>query len=162
MMRHPKVEPVDPLRVLQHIHGHLGWLAAAALVHPAIALRVPRAREDRPLRRAHWAVGLPTLLVTIVFGLGAGLYPQYTKRIKQTIFLDSPAVGYLFERKEHLAFGALAFAWAGAVAYLMAQRAGGPRGVRLSRLAARVYAMAAAAAIVAAGLATWVAAFRGL
>ena len=50
---------LDPLRVAEHIHGHLGWLAT---------------------------------------------------------------VGYLFERKEHLAFGCLLLAWAGAVAYLAASR----------------------------------------
>jgi len=103
----------DVARLGEHIHGHLGWLAAIALVHPAVLLRW---RE----RRAHLSVGLAVGLATLAGGLGAALYPTYRERLQPRIFAQAPAIGYLFERKEHLAFGALTLAWAGAVTYAAA------------------------------------------
>jgi hypothetical protein len=107
---------LDPLRLIEHIHGHLGWLSAAALVHPAIVLR------DRA-RRANLAVGLATTFVTVASGIGVWLYVSYREKLRQGIFLHAPAIGLLFERKEHLAFGAVVLAWAGASAYVAASRA---------------------------------------
>ena len=52
------------MRVLEHVHGHIGWLAALALVHPAILLRRPRCR-------AMLAAGAATLLATLAALLGA-------------------------------------------------------------------------------------------
>jgi uncharacterized membrane protein len=103
----------DTARLGEHIHGHLGWLSAIALVHPAIFLR----RRDR---RAHLSVALSVGLTTLAGALGASLYPSYRERLRPRIFAQAPAVGYLFERKEHLAFGAIAFAWAGALVYAAA------------------------------------------
>lgn len=99
------------LRVLEHVHGHLGWLAVAALLHPAIVLR-------RPRRRAALSVVLATLTLTLTAAAGVALYGPYRSLLKQRLFLDAPRVGWLFERKEHLAIGALAFAWVGCVAHL--------------------------------------------
>ncbi len=107
---------LDPMRVLEHVHGHLGWLSAASLLHPAIVLRNPR-------RRAHLAVGLSVAFVTATGAIGAYLYGPYRDTLKQQIFIHTPSVGYLFERKEHLAFGAVLLAWAGAIAYAAATRA---------------------------------------
>ncbi|MDP9148378.1 MAG: hypothetical protein M3O36_00335, partial [Myxococcota bacterium] len=109
---------LDPLRLEEHVHGHLGWLAVAALVHPAILLRGPR-------RRAHFAVGLAVALVSVTGALGVLLYGPYRDRLRQPLFARSAAIGYLFERKEHLAFGAFVFAWAGAIAYAAELRADG-------------------------------------
>jgi hypothetical protein len=106
---------LDLARVGEHLHGHLGWLAAIALVHPAILLR----RRDR---RAHLSVGLAVALATLAATLGASLYPAYRERLRQPIFAQAPSIGYLFERKEHLAFGVLLLAWTGAVAYVAASR----------------------------------------
>jgi hypothetical protein len=106
---------LDLARVGEHLHGHLGWLAAIALVHPAILLR----RHDR---RAHLSVALAVALATLAGGIGASLYPAYRERLRQPIFAQAPGVGYLFERKEHLAFGAILLAWTGAVAYVAAHR----------------------------------------
>ena len=39
--------PFDAARVGEHIHGHLGWLAAVALAHPAILLRQLGRRAHR-------------------------------------------------------------------------------------------------------------------
>ena len=101
------------LRVAEHIHGHMGWLSAAALMHPAILLR-------DPTRRSRLAVLLTTGFVTATGLLGAWIYPEYRARLKQAIFIHAPKIGWLFERKEHLAVGALAFAWIGCIAHLAA------------------------------------------
>src|SRR5262249_49004522 len=84
------------LRVLERIHGHLGWLSVAALLHPAIFLRNPR-------RRARLAVALATAFTVTTGLLGGYVYPEYRNRLKQHIFIEAPRVGWLFERKEHLA-----------------------------------------------------------
>ena len=97
---------VEPLRLLAELHGHLGWLAAAALVHPAILL-------SNPKRKAGLAVALASGLVSAGALSGALLYGTYRERIKPVLFAVSPTVGWMFERKEHLAFGAAALAWAG-------------------------------------------------
>lgn len=99
------------LRVVEHIHGHIGWLAAAALLHPAIMLRNPK-------RRAPLAVLLATAFVTVGGLMGVWIYPEYRIRLKQQIFVHAPVIGWLFERKEHLAVGCIAFAWIGCVAHL--------------------------------------------
>jgi len=106
---------LDLARVGEHLHGHLGWLAAIALVHPAILLRHHQ-------RRAHLSVALAVTLATLAGAIGASLYPSYRERLRQPIFAHAAVVGYLFERKEHLAFGAILLAWVGAVAYASAFR----------------------------------------
>jgi hypothetical protein len=102
----------DLARVGEHLHGHLGWLAAIALVHPAVLLR----RE----RRAHLSVALAVALATLAGALGVSLYPAYRESVRHPLFVESPGVGYLFERKEHLAFGAIVLAWVGALSYTAA------------------------------------------
>src|SRR5580658_8171343 len=115
------IDPHFGLRLAEHIHGHLGWLAAASLLHPAILLRNRK-------RRAHLSVFLTTAFVTVVGCMGALLYDPYRDNLKQRIFIDARWVGLLFERKEHLAFGAILLTWAGAVAYWVA--IGAAEGVR--------------------------------
>jgi hypothetical protein len=102
------------LRVAEHIHGHVGWLSVAALLHPAVLLRNPQ-------RRARLAVALATGFVTAGGLLGAWIYPQYRLHLKQAIFIHTPTIGWLFERKEHLAVGAIGFAWIGCIAHLTAK-----------------------------------------
>jgi hypothetical protein len=99
------------LRVLERIHGHLGWLAVAALLHPAILLRNPK-------RRARLAVGLAAGVTLVTSLMGGYIYPVYRERLKQHIFIATPRIGWLFERKEHLAVGAVALALVGCVAHL--------------------------------------------
>lgn len=144
---------LDPVRLVEHVHGHAGWLAAATLVHPAIVLRNPK-------RRAHLAVGLSTGFVTVAAAIGVWLYDVYRERLKQGIFLSAPSVGWLFERKEHLAFGAVLLAWAGAAAYYGATRASEKTSALLRVLAFRAFALAAAIAILVAVLGTIVAVHR--
>lgn len=98
------------LRVLEHVHGHLGWLAVAALLHPAIILRDPK-------RRARLSVTLATALVVTTASLGAWIYPDYRVQLKKRIFIESASVGWMFERKEHLAIAAVAFALVGFISH---------------------------------------------
>jgi hypothetical protein len=102
---------IPMLRLLERVHGHVGWLAVAALLHPAILLRDPR-------RRARLAVSLTTCAVAVTALLGATIYPDYRARVKQRIFLEAPTLGWMFERKEHLAVGVVLFALVGCAAHL--------------------------------------------
>jgi hypothetical protein len=131
----------------------MGWLAAAVLVHPAIVLR-------SRTRRAHVAVGLAAGFVTVASALGAWLYVAYRERLKQGIFMHAPSVGLLFERKEHLAFGAVVLAWAGAAAYFAAERASARTREGLRTIAFRAFCASAALSILVAVLGTIVAVYR--
>jgi hypothetical protein len=144
---------LDPVRVIEHVHGHLGWLAAAVLLHPAVVLR------DRT-RRAHWAVGLAAGLVTAASAMGLWLYVAYRERLKQGIFIHAPGVGLLFERKEHLAFGAVVLTWAGTAAYFAAIRATPATRKRLRTVAFRSFCASAALTVLVAVLGTVVAVYR--
>jgi ABC-type Mn2+/Zn2+ transport system permease subunit len=142
---------LDPLRLAEHVHGHLGWLAAALLVHPAIVLRDRR-------RRAHLAVILAFAFVTVASAMGAWIYVAYRDQLRRAIFLSWPAIGLLMERKEHLAFASVVFVWAGTAAYFGAPRAKeDSMRETLRTIAYRAFVCAAALAIVVALLGTIVA-----
>jgi hypothetical protein len=147
--------PFDVARVGEHVHGHLGWLAAAALAHPAILLR-------RMRRRAHLSVGLAVGFATAAGALGVGLYPAYRERLRQPIFASAPAIGYLFERKEHLAFGAVLMAWTGGLAYAASQFRCDDVGAgdALRKAACWAFVAAALLALTTALLGTLVASYR--
>ncbi len=147
--------PLDPLRVGEHLHGHLGWLAALALAHPAILLR-------NHGRRAHLSVALAVAVCTLAGAVGASLYPAYREKLRQPIFAQAPSIGFLFERKEHLAFGALLFAWMGAAAYWGASARYVDVGARTSLRKAAHWAFVASAilAFATAGLGTVIAVYR--
>ncbi len=131
---------VEVLRILERVHGHLGWLAAVALVHPAIVLRNPR-------RRARLAVVLATATATLAGGLGALIYDDYSRTLRRAIYLASVKHGLLFERKEHLAFAAIALAWAGCALHLSAR--GNDPGARHRARAAWIAFVASAALTIA-------------
>jgi hypothetical protein len=147
------VAGLDPLRVAEHLHGHIGWLTAIALVHPAVLLRSAK-------RRAHLSVGLAATAATVTGVLGVSLYNPYRDRLRQPIFAQAPGIGYLFERKEHLAFGAIVLAWAGAVAYAAATRADGRVRESLRRSAHWAFVSSAVLALATAVLGTIVATYK--
>ena len=153
---------IDPLRLREHIHGHLGWLAAAALAHPAIVLRARRGSSpgQGAWRPAHLSVALGAAMPTLAGALGLTLYPAYRTSLRQEIFAQAPTVGYLFERKEHLAFGAIFLAWAGAAGYVGAVRARGEVRQALNYSARVAFVAAAACAFVAASLGMIVASYK--
>jgi hypothetical protein len=148
---------LDAARIFEHVHGHIGWLAAAALIHPAIVLR-------NRSRRAHLAVALSTAFVTTGAAIGEYIYVAYRERLKQQIFIDAPSIGLLFERKEHLAFGAVLLAWIGCAAYFAAPRAAAAKQdslrLTLRTLAFRAFLGSAALTILVACLGTYVAIFK--
>ena len=123
------------LRVLERIHGHLGWLSVAALLHPAILLVNPR-------RRARLSVALAGGLAALTAALGATIYPDYRVQLKPSIFATAPSLGWLFERKEHLAVGAVAFALLGCVAHLALPAFEPGLRPRVGRLAHRSFVVA--------------------
>jgi hypothetical protein len=49
--------------------------------------------------------------VSAAFAAGIPLDLPYRGRLRQKVFIDSAALGWLFERKLHLSFGAVALAW---------------------------------------------------
>jgi hypothetical protein len=144
---------LDVVRIAEHVHGHLGWLAAAALLHPAILLRNVE-------RRAHLSVGLSTGFATAVGTLGAWLYGPYRDRLKQHLFIETRWVGLMFERKEHLAFGAILLAWAGASAYAVAIGARDDVRAPLRAFAFRAFSVSAGLALTTAALGTLVASYK--
>jgi hypothetical protein len=142
------------LRLLERIHGHLGWLSVAALLHPAIILR-------RPTRKAPLAVSLATGFVVVTALFGATIYPLYRDRIKQHIFIEAPRVGWMFERKEHLAVGAVAFALVGCVSHITLPLVADDGLKRtMQRLAHRAFVVAFALAFVVAILGVAVASYK--
>jgi hypothetical protein len=141
------------LRVLERVHGHLGWLSAAALLHPAIVLRNPK-------RHAKLSVVLATSFVCATGALGAYVYPEYRRLLKQHIFREAAAVGWMFERKEHLAVGAMAFALAGCVAHLSLRSFGEREQANIARLAHRSFVVSFALTLAVAVLGVAVASFK--
>jgi len=140
------------VRLLEHVHGHVGWLSALALAHPALLLR-------RPRRNVFGVAIVATLLVTATAALGALLYPGYRAGVKPVLMAATPAIGALFERKEHLGVGALALAWTGLAALALAHRRDAAA-AELGRLAFVAYSGAAFMAVVAAGAGLIVGAHR--
>jgi hypothetical protein len=139
------------LRAVEHVHGHLGWLATLALYHPAVLLR-------RPRRRAVGAVVAASVLVTMTGALGALIYPAYRSVVKPAIFAAAPLIGELFERKEHLGVAAVILAWTGTALHIGARPE--PLDFRASRAAFVAFVGAAVLATVAASLGSIVAVTR--
>ena len=138
----------EALRLLERVHGHLGWLAAAALLHPAIVLRNPR-------RRARLSAVLSALFATAAGALGALIYPGYSRLVRRAVYTASVRYGLLFERKEHLAVAALALAWAGCLLHLSAEK-----DVHRARAAHIAFVASAALTTAVATMGTLIAAFR--
>lgn len=141
------------LRILETIHGHLGILAAVALLHPAITLR-----RGKPLSRGRWwSVVLATATTVAVFATGLWIYDDYREHVRRPLFAESPTVGFLFETKEHIAWAVLSLALAAGAAALLAPR----QAPSIRKAAALLYATAAVICFLTAGLGTYVAAVRG-
>lgn len=141
------------LRLLESIHGHLGILATAALVHPALLLRT-----GKPLtRRNRWAVSLAAAFSIAAWCGGIFIYSDYRRFVKRGLFTASVRAGLFFETKEHLALGVVCLAMGALVAALMA-----PPGARsLRRTAALTFGLAASLSALVAALGTYVSSVHG-
>lgn len=141
------------IRLFEKIHGHLGILATAALIHPALLMR-----RGKPLsKRTRWSVALSSSLAIAAYAAGLFIYPAYTHQLKRAIFFVNRRAGMLFETKEHLAFSVLCLALGGLVAAQLAPREA--NGLR--RAAAVAYAFAALAGLMVVGIGIYVATVRG-
>lgn len=141
------------LRLLESVHGHLGVLAAAALLHPAILLR-----RGRPLSRGlRWSLGLTTAVVTLAFATGLFIYDDYRDLVRPALLLEHYDTALLFETKEHIAWAVVSLALGGGVAALSAP----PGAKRIRQAAAAFYGVAALLCLVTVGLGTWIAAVGG-
>ena len=133
------------LQLVARAHAVVAWLATVTLL-----LAVPPL-ITRPRGRFTAAIASASALgITIAGGLGVLLEAAYRAQIRQRLFVRSPAIGWLFERKEHLAFGAILLAWCAlsttAAARLTREpeRAGDlERAARLAGIAAAALALAA-------------------
>jgi len=139
-------------RWLVAVHGYLGVLAAAALLHPALSLRT-----GKPLsRRGHYAMLAATFLTIATFGGGLTVYGKYREIVKRQLFSDSLRAGLLFETKEHLAVTVLCFSVGACVAVLFAPK----QATALRRVAALLFVLAAVTAITVVLLGTHVSSVR--
>ncbi|EYF05623.1 hypothetical protein [Chondromyces apiculatus] len=171
------------LRWLTGLHGVLGWLAVAGLSGALVktALEVARARGpgEGPERGRGGAlrsvkgwipalIALATVLMGAAVGSGVALDLPYRGLVRQRLFLASPHLGWMFERKLHLSFGALmlagcAGALAGAAALARRRKVGDAgwvvaleRGARVALIVSALWALAAATiAVVVARQVTW-------
>lgn len=139
------------LRFLAQLHGHFGWLTAAALLHPALLLQA---------RRGRGVALVATILTVSSVVFGSALYPSYRGAIKRPLFLLDSRLGWAFERKEHLAFAAATCALLGLAAVELAVRRPDER-ARYLQLARRSYGAAFVFAVAVGLIGTLVASVRG-
>jgi hypothetical protein len=135
------------LQLVARAHAVVAWLATLALV--VAAPRLIRRRRDRVTVAI---TSLAALGITLAGGLGVLLDAAYRAQLRQRLFVRSPALGWLFERKEHLAFGAIALAWCALTTAAAARLTRAPERAGDLDRAARLAAIAAAALAVAASV----------
>lgn len=101
---------VEALRAIARAHGIAAAVATAALIMALGLLFF----EQRSGRRRAFAVGAVAVAsITLAGALGLLLDDAYRSRLRQRLFVEAPALGWLFERKQHLAFGAILLGWSG-------------------------------------------------
>jgi hypothetical protein len=136
--------------LLRALHGHVGVLAAAALLHPVFTLRTG------PLRRGtRYGVVAASLLAVATFSAGWALYPGYREGTRRELLAHASGLARAFETKEHLAFYVVVLALAGLGLALWAPDGPGLRAARWC------YGLASALAFVVAALGSTVGAWHG-
>ncbi len=141
---------IDWVELSRSLHGHLGVLAAAALVHPVVFLR-----PGRPLSRGQrWATGAAAGLLAGVYAGGLALYPGYRASERPALMKDNFELALWFERKEHLAFVAVVLAVSAAI-MVLSRRDGSQNGVARAMLAVSS-ALVVLAAVVGSVVGAWV------
>lgn len=113
----------DAIHLLAREHALASWAAVAGLLATAWMMAARPHRRELVL-----AVSASTAVALAISGaLGSMLEGAYRARLRQPLFTRAPKLGWLFERKEHLAFGAIALGFCGLssllVAALVASRA---------------------------------------
>ncbi len=98
----------ETLHTLAQIHGLGSWLALALLLLSSVRSR----RIPTPIPTSIFVTAAAaTCMTSLSAAIGFALHFPYQYRLRQRIFLESETLGRLFERKEHLAFGALLLSW---------------------------------------------------
>ncbi len=142
----------DAPRWLASLHGLIAW--AGALLLASAAWSRLRARAG-----AVPGLAAPTaaaFAVALAAASGFVIEPAFLHGLRQRLFLRSAALGWLFERKQHLSAGALFLALAVAAAL----HAGRRSPVRLDPAAERLAVTLAAVIALAAAIAGTVVAVR--
>jgi len=93
------------------LHGLVGALALALLLHPVITL----GRRPRVTWGTRFTAELAAGLLAGVFGVGWWTYPTYRNRVKTGLLHDNHPAWLWFEGKEHLAAMATVLAVSGAL-----------------------------------------------
>ena len=140
------------MRLLESMHGHMGVLAAVALLHPAILLRKGKALSQRTAL----SVWLTAMVVVSAFTTGLVIYPAYRQSVRADLFAKSVTAGFLFETKEHIAYAVVALTLGATVAALAAPK----EARRPRRLAAVLFALAAAVCLLTVGLGSYLVAVQ--
>jgi hypothetical protein len=104
------------IALITHLHAWASWLAAIGLL-AAVLLFVRRS----PL--APRIQALATAVLAVAFGTGVALDNEYRSHLRQRIFLASTKLGWLFERKLHVAFFAMTIGLAAAISAYAARDA---------------------------------------
>ena len=92
----------DTIETLARLHGVTAWASTVALAGVAILfLRSRRAASPMPA----WASPIALALTATTSALGVLVHDPYRSELRQKLFLASTKLGWLFERKLHLAFG---------------------------------------------------------
>ncbi|MEL6346636.1 MAG: hypothetical protein AAFV53_26220 [Myxococcota bacterium] len=118
--------------LLERLHGHLGWLGLAVLLHPVITL----GKNPPPRRSTRLSVWLAAALMLAPYGVGWAIYPTYRSRVKPGLMREALPWAMAFETKEHLAFMAVALAVSGALTLAFAGNTEGGRRSARALLAA--------------------------
>ena len=133
----------EGLRTLERVHALTAWAATAAL-----ALAAWLFLRSSSLRRVAGVAA--AVLAVVTAGLGLWLHDPYRSRLRQRLFLDAPSLGWLFERKQNLAFAAVLLAASALASQALLARDPGRPGARdLRRAAALGWVASAVAALVA-------------
>jgi hypothetical protein len=129
---------------LERWHAIASWAATAV-----IALSAWLFVRSSPWRRA--ASAAAAVLALGAAGTGLWLHDPYRSRLRQRLFLDAPSLGWLFERKQHLAFAAvlLALSALATQARLSLDPEGAPGARDLHRAAALAWTSSALLALAA-------------
>jgi hypothetical protein len=142
------------LHALARLHALAAWAATAGLV--AAAWLFARGARTRRL-----AGGIAAALVLAAAGLGVALHDPYRAHLRQRLFVEAPGLGWLFERKLHLAFAAVLLAVSAlATALHLDRRPPGAAGARDLQRAAALGWTASAALALAASIASAIVAGR--
>lgn len=96
----------EALHTLERAHGLVAWSATVGLI-AAAALAVRRGRA----RAASRVAALAAILLTAAAALGLWIHPAYDAHLRQRLFIRSAQLGWMFERKHHLAVVAVLLTW---------------------------------------------------